>query len=169
MPRKYDYIHRTEKGLRESGSWFSASIKIIALLVMLGLVFGGAKFACSYFGEAADVAQEEFGPRALLRKYEWFKDAYAQLSAKRVNADRLNDSILDITTTYGADVTKWPRDVRQERAAAKSEFNGIKLSYNRLAAEYNAQMSKMNYRFTNAGMLPEGATDPLPREAILYE
>jgi hypothetical protein len=45
---------------------------------------------------------------------------------------------------------------------------GIKASYRTLAAEYNAAMAKFNYRFANAGDLPEGATEPLPREFATY-
>ena len=40
--------------------------------------------------------------------------------------------------------------------------------HNQLCAEYNSAMSKFNYRFTNIGDLPEGATEPLPREYKPY-
>jgi hypothetical protein len=35
--------------------------------------------AVGWFGEAATVAREELGPRALLKKYAWFKDAAASI------------------------------------------------------------------------------------------
>lgn len=38
-----------------------------------------------WFGEAAKVAQEQFGPEALLSKYEWFKDASAGLDKKQAD------------------------------------------------------------------------------------
>ena len=37
-----------------------------------------------------------------------------------------------------------------------------------LAAEYNAQMAKFNWAFTNQGKLPAGATEVLPREFKPY-
>ena len=49
----------------------------------LALAFaGGLSFVLGVFGEAAEVAQEEFGPRALLKKYEQFKDQSAMLDKK---------------------------------------------------------------------------------------
>jgi len=45
---------------------------------------------------------------------------------------------------------------------------GIKASYNQLAAEYNAGMVKINWRYTNVGDLPPGSTEPLPREFKPY-
>ena len=49
-----------------------------------------------------------------------------------------------------------------------SEVAGIKASYNSLAAEYNSQMAKFNWQFCNAGTLPQGATEVLPREHKPY-
>ncbi len=64
---------------------------------------------------------------------------------------------------------KWPREDREQYNLWQSEVAGIKASYNTLAAEYNAQMSKMNWRFTNVGELPKGAETPLPREFKPYQ
>jgi hypothetical protein len=44
----------------------------------------------------------------------------------------------------------------------------MKYSFNQLAADYNAQMAKINYAFCNVGQLPQGATTPLPREYKPY-
>jgi len=60
-------------------------------------------------------------------------------------------------------------DVREQVGLWQSEVAGITASYNALAADYNAQMSKINYRFCNVGDLPRGATDPLPREFKPYQ
>lgn len=50
----------------------------------------------------------------------------------------------------------------------QAEVAGVKASYNSLAAEYNAQMAKINWRFCNRGQLFKGADEPLPREFALY-
>ena len=63
----------------KAGYIFSA----IAIITILSI--GG--FVCGWFGEAAQVAQEEFGPRELLKKYEWFKDVAASLDAKKANIE----------------------------------------------------------------------------------
>lgn len=52
---------------------------------------------------------------------------------------------------------EWARDDRELHAVLSGELSGIKASYNSLAAEYNSQMSKMNWRFTNIGELPADA------------
>lgn len=59
-------------------------------------------------------------------------------------------------------LTTEQRNVRDRLA----EHN--KPSYNSLAADYNSQMAKFNWRFANKGDLPPGATDPLPREFKPY-
>jgi len=70
---------------------------------------------------------------------------------------------------YGSAARKeWAREDREQFNVWSSEVAGVKASYNSLAAEYNAQMAKMNWRFTNVGMLPQGATQPLPREYKPY-
>jgi hypothetical protein len=48
------------------------------------------------------------------------------------------------------------------------ELDGVKASYNDLAADYNSAMSKANVNFTNVGDLPKGASEPLPREVAPY-
>ena len=147
-------------------------MKVFGVVVLVGcLLFGGCAILTvtgivgNYFGEAVQVAQEEFGPRELLRKYEWFKDVAAQLDKKvadiKVYQARLGEY-------DGVDRKDLDRIDKQLKAQIAVELAGVKASYNGLAAEYNAAMSKFNYRFTNAGMLPEGASQTLPREFRSY-
>lgn len=125
--------------------------------------------ACSAADEAATVAQEQFGARALLQKYEWFKTASAQLDAKRSTLTIYENRFKDLKAQYGETPRgQWARDDREQWSIWRSEASGIAASYNGLAAEYNAQMAKLNWRFANAGELPAGATDPLPREFKPY-
>lgn len=122
-------------------------ILIVALLLVMSVIGRG----CSVLNEAANVAQSELGPAALLKKYTWFKDAAASLDAKRADI-----------AVYESMASK-----HGNSELADSEVAGMKASYNRLAAEYNAAMSKINYRFCNVGDLPPGA-EPLPREFRNY-
>jgi hypothetical protein len=62
----------------------------------------------------------------------------------------------------------WAREDREQLNVWMQEVAGVKASFNQLAAEYNANMAKFNYRFTNAGDLPRGATEVLPREFRTY-
>lgn len=140
------------------------SVLLIALpaLVLLGFCMG-------LIGETAQVAQDEFGPRAALQKYERFKDMSAQLDAKVADIEVFGSRIKTLDAQYqGLPRREWPRDDRENHNLWTLELAGLKASYNRLAAEYNADMSKFNYRFANQGDLPAGATHPLPREYKPY-
>lgn len=138
---------------------------VVILFCMLAL----AGWACSYLGEGAAVIREEVGPRALLKKYEWFKNAAASLDKKTQDVKIYEKRIGDMEADYkDTPKSQWPRDLRSELSLLRSELAGIKSSYNSLAAEYNAQMAKINWRFCNAGDLPEGADRVLPREFRRY-
>ena len=141
----------------------------IVLLFGLGIGLSVVSYTLGWFAETAQVAQEEFGPRELLRKYEWFKDASAQLDKKRQDLTVFNQRQKNMTDTY-RDLArhKWPRTDLEQYNLWSSESAGIAASYNGLAAEYNSQMSKFNWAFTNAGSLPIGADTVLPREYKPY-
>lgn len=143
--------------------------KIILAVVVLGVFVGVIGYGLGWFGEAAQVTQEEFGPRAMLQKYEWFKDAAAQLEKKQADITVYDGRMKSMSETY-KDLArhKWPREDREQYNVWVSEVAGVKASYNSLAAEYNAQMAKFNWRFANVGELPKGADMPLPREFKPY-
>lgn len=65
------------KGTAKKGPW-SVLWRVIGVFVVLSIIFGMIGFVGGWFDEAAQVAKEEFGPRAMLQKYEWLKDASAQ-------------------------------------------------------------------------------------------
>ena len=115
------------------------------------------------------MAYDEFGPRALLKKYEWFKDAAAQCDAKLASLKAYDARQQSLKDSYAGDKRQsWSREDREQMNLWEQEKAGIKASYNVLAAEYNSQMVKFNYRFCNAGDLPQGANQPLPREFKPY-
>ncbi len=120
-------------------------------------------------GETAQVAHDEFGPKAALEKYEHFKDVSAQLDAKVADIQVYESRVKALTEQYsGVPRAQWTRDDRENYNQWTLEVAGIKASYNQLAAEYNADMAKFNYRFANQGDLPAGATKALPREYKPY-
>lgn len=136
-------------------------MKQIAILVVLLVIVG-----CN---EAAQVVREEFGPRESLRKYEWFKDAAAQCEKKLSDIRVYQGRVDRMHKEYeGTPFSKWDRGDKERLAIMEGEVAGIKASYNSLAAEYNAQMSKISWRYAEVGKLPQGATEPLPREFKAY-
>lgn len=135
-------------------------------IICLGL-FGG--FLISSLGDTLTTAQQQFAPSALLKKYEWFKDAAAQCDQKLATLKTYESRFQSLTDSYaGVERRAWDRADKEQWNIWQSEYLGLKASYNDLASQYNSQMSKFNYRFTNVGDLPAGATEPLPREFKPY-
>lgn len=145
------------------------TLKVILTVFALVAFIGLLSYGLGWFSEGGRVAQREFGPEAFLRKYEWFKNAAAELDRKRADIEVFQARLSNLETQYvGVSRREWPRDEREQYNQWVAELTGLKSSYNGLAAEYNSQMAKFNWRFTNAGDLPEGATEPLPREFAPY-
>lgn len=135
---------------------------VIGILLLLVL----SMRMCS---EAVDVVAEEAGPRALLKKYQWFKDASAQLDKKQADIKVYEARFKAMEEGYkGQHRSEWAREDREQYNLWTSEVAGIKASYNGLSAEYNAAMVKINWAFCNQGDLPKGADQPLPREYKPY-
>lgn len=145
------------------------AVKVVAGMAVLIALIAGIGYGFGWFGETAQVAKEEFGPRAALAKYEWFKDASAQLDKKQADIAVYERRLKAMDETY-KDLArqKWPREDREQYNTWSSEVAGVKASYNMLAAEYNSQMAKFNWQFANKGELPKGADEPLPREFKPY-
>ena len=158
-----DYEKAAEKGP------ISIGVKIILALFVVGIVIIAVTARPGWFGESAQVVKEEFGPKAALEKYEWFKDAAAELEKKRADITVYESRMTAMEESYEGDKRKdWHREDREQYNVWSSEIAGVIASYNSLAAEYNAQMAKFNWRFANVGELPEGAGEPLPQEFKEY-
>ena len=152
--------------IRPTG-WFV--FKVLVVLLFVGFGVSAVGYGLGWFSEAAKVTQEQFGPRAPLAKYEWFKDASAQLDKKQADITVYESRMKGMDATYkSVERIKWPREDREQYNIWSSEVAGVKASYNALAADYNAQMAKFNYAFANVGQLPKGAETPLPREYKPY-
>jgi hypothetical protein len=133
-------------------------------LVVLGLcllVLVTVPVTCAVSGvgwwaaEAAGVARDEFGPRAAVRKYEWFKDAWTQLQAREANIKERKTQLASLEAAYaGMPRPQWDRVDKQTWAQISAEISGMVAAYNDLAAEYNASRSKATFGFAEMG-LPE--------------
>lgn len=152
----------------ERGPW-PIGVKILVFILGFSALISLIGYGLGWFGEAAQVTKEEFGPRAMLEKYEWFKDVAAQLEKKQADIGVYERRITTMNETY-KDLKRqdWPREDREQMNVWTSEVAGVKASYNTLAADYNAQMAKFNWSFANVGELPKGAEVPLPREFKSY-
>lgn len=129
------------------------------------MLFIGFASGCRYIDDAQETVFQETKASTLLKKYEWFKNAKAQLEAFDASI-KVQQKRLD---WLEKDRANWNRDDKQNWHQVSVELAGIKSAYNNLAAEYNSAMSKINYRFCNVGDLPQGASDPLPRDFAPYK
>jgi hypothetical protein len=143
----------------------SDSFKGCAAFVGIGLLLMVAFTALNVAGclfrpvnEAINVAHEEFGPRAALAKYEWFKDAAAKLDQKRADITQYSRRSESLAKQYaGVPFKDWDRKDKEHLAIWDSEVVVVKASYNEIAADYNAQRSiseECKRRFTVAARPP---------------
>lgn len=142
-------------------------VVLLVLVVLFGISVVGR--GCKWLGQAGDVVAQELAPGELLRKYAWFKDCLSQLDKKRADIEIYTARLKTMEDDY-TDVARkdWSRTDKEQMSVWQTECAGVKASYNSLAAEYNAQMAKINWRFCNKGNLPKGATEVMPREVARY-
>jgi hypothetical protein len=121
-----------------------------------------------WLGRAVDMVSDQVDPYELQRKYELFKDQAAQLDKKKADIAVYEKRF----RAFGSKNLDCPETLSRARSEQclvwTQEVAGVIASYNGLAAEYNANMSKWNYSFCNIGTLPKGATETLPREFKPY-
>lgn len=135
-------------------------MKIAAWIILgfLAILTVTTFMKCSSNG--ANTVYTEFSPSALLKKYEQFKDLSAAIDKKRADIEMYRVEIESVTVESKED--------KEYLLMKKNELIGIISVHNSLCSEYNAKMSKFNYRFTNVGDLPYSNAEPLPREIKPY-
>lgn len=126
---------------------------IIGLLVFfVGLPMLG--WALGWFGQARDVAMEEFGPRAMLEKYEWFIDQENRIQKMDQDIAIFEQRLKSVDQRYdgmygGTNKAGWPPvaqvQYNRERQIAYDDIVAIVSQRNNLAREYNAQSEKFNW------------------------
>jgi hypothetical protein len=118
-------------------------------------------------GDAIDTVYSEARPREINRKYEWFKDAHARLTALQSQVRTKEAQMVILDKAYeGVKRQDWSRIDIQNQMLYSQELAGMKASFDNLAAEYNAEMAKWHTAFANFGTSPTGGT--LPKEFIPY-
>jgi hypothetical protein len=150
--------------VQREAKWTLPRILIwLLVLMVVGVLFRVVAFPIWFAGRAMDVVQQQIDPAELLRKYELFKDESAQLDAKLASIHIKEQQVKSVQAM------PMDRTNREQLMIWQQELGGMKYSFNALAADYNAQMAKINYRFCNVGDLPKGASEPLPREYKQYQ
>ena len=127
--------------------------KIIGLVVIafIGLWFVG--YFLGWFGEAAKVTQEEFGPRAALKKYEWFINQANAIEKMDQDIALFENRIKQVDeeySQYGNDKAKWPLHTQvmynERKKTVQDDLVAVVSQKNNLVREYNAQSDKFNWK-----------------------
>ena len=109
-----------------------------------------------FVGRSIDTVKTKFDPGVQFDHYEWFKDAYTQLEAKKANIIQMKASIADFKKQYGDTAFKdWDRSGKDQYNLLTQQLSGLIASFNSLAAEFNAAHSKINWKFANRGPVPK--------------
>jgi len=126
--------------------------KIVLLFVASSVIIGGVGYVAGWFSEAAQVAQDEFGPKAALKKYEWFKEQAAAIKKMDQDVAMFESRSKAIDTqydSYGSDRAKWSMDIRLQYNRAKEQSRddlvAVASQRNNLVKDYNAASSKFNW------------------------
>jgi hypothetical protein len=145
-----------------------ASPRLLAAAAAIAAIVGVTGFAVLRW--AFDIERKPLpastapDEREAQRAYEWLAETAAALDAKRATIETMAAGIRDIEARMGdAAPASWPRHVFDEHRQSARELRGVVQSYNRVAAEYNAEMARWKERFATRQGLPAGATRPLPR------
>jgi len=123
----------------------------IALLVII--IVSAVGYVLGWFGEAAGVAQKEFGAKAALTKYEWFIDQTNMITKADGDIAIFEKKLADVEANYvslnGADKTKWDASTKMlythDIQAAQTDLAAIVSNRNTLVKDYNAQSAKFNW------------------------
>lgn len=158
----WNHLEKSIEGGPRSASF--AVFKVLAIVMFIGFGLSAVGHVMGWFGEAAQVAKAEFGPKAALAKYEWFKNAAAELDKKQADI-KVYSKKLSLFT--GVDRKDMDRTDKEQLSQWHVELAGVTAAYNGLAAEWNSQKSKFNWKVFE-GDLPIGATDLLSREYAPY-
>jgi len=112
--REFDYTYK-------AATW--TFWKIFGAILVISVLFGITSYIFGWFNEAGQVVQEEVGPRALLKKYEWFKDAASQLDKKSADIQIYAKRSNDLKESYKDTARKdWPRDDRDQLSQWDTEL-----------------------------------------------
>jgi hypothetical protein len=148
--------------MSEALKWIGIGVVALFALSILGFVLG-------LFNEGTQVAQEEFGPRAAIDKYNNLKSIRSSLEGKIYDMQTQANSIKALEAlNNGTPRNQWARSDLETYNIRTTDLNSIVMSYNSLASEYNWKMASINWAFADVGQLPKGADGVLPREYSKY-
>lgn len=127
--------------------------KALGPFLLIILVLSVAVYIFGWFGEAAQVAKEEFGPSAALEKYEWFIDQANFIEKMNKDIEIFQNRITKVNkefSAYGENKSKWPPHIQiqyNDRISnVRDDLAAIMSQRNNLVKDYNAESNKFNWK-----------------------
>lgn len=131
----------------------SAFMLIFGSILIISVIVGGTGYIFGWFGEAAQVAQEEFGPKKALEKYEWFINRANDIEKMDQDVVLFDQRLTGVDAKYdgyGDNQADWPPHIQvqynTEQQQARDDLLAIKSQRNGLVREYNASSEKFNWK-----------------------
>lgn len=118
---------------------------------------------------ASVVMEQELSPKAINEKYNSFKETASQIQAQQENLKVLSDRNREFKEALGEDRKTQLRTDKEIFAQYQSELSGAVANYNRLVANYNAEMLKWHTKFANFGDLPVGWEKDVPPKFSTFD
>jgi len=127
-------------------------LKIFLLGLTAVIILSTTGYFLGWFGEAAKVAQKEFGPEKALEKYEWFINQANAIEKMDHDVVLYKGRVKNVTKKYqgyGENMVNWPPHIQaqfnKEKQQADEDLLAIASQRNNLVREYNAQSEKFNW------------------------
>lgn len=131
-------------------------MKVALLFIGCIIALSGISYVAGWFGQAADVAQEEFGPRAALQKYEWFKDQAAAIKTAELSRDQFKSSLKDLEEKQEKAPDAISRQLMEGNVTnARNDLTAFEANLKNLKEEFNAASAKFNWSAFKDSDIPQ--------------
>lgn len=127
-------------------------IKPILYFAGIFLFIALLAYGFGWLGEAGEVARDEFGPKAMLEKYEWFINQASAIEKMDQDIELFEKRVTGVDAnyeSYGEDKSKWAPHIQttynRERQQARDDLTAVVSQRNNLVRDYNAQSEKFNW------------------------
>lgn len=135
-----------------------AAIGILLLLAIFGLFVRAVFFPVNVAGKVMDttagVVDKTLNADNVLFNYEMFHDLYNGTLQLKANIEQVDKQIADLKAEYSKPTSQWDKEGRKRLSFLEDTRNGYLMQYNRNAADYNSNASKLNRKLFKDRSLP---------------
>jgi hypothetical protein len=143
---------------------------VFALVIVGGTALVAGGFIKNWVNDGVATVQKEVAPSAILMKYRLMLSQQNSLEELNANIQIFEKQLDSISASnHGVKRTEWAASDREQYDNIDNAVVASKITFNRLAAQYNSEMKDISWSFANQAQLPDGATVVLNREFVPYQ